>query len=978
MSSPQKTSESNVDHRSSPVSNGNSSNVQNIPPTSASTNPLASFALKGSKLSKQAPSNPSSNPWMSTKKSTKEVLKSKKIAEDTIRERKGLAPKSNNPKKSRRKDEMSDDSDEGDDLDGFIVHSDEEDEVVNSSDSDSEIEVIEVSRKSLAESEDEESLKLHSDSSATPSPTKKKRPSPPSSSPYINKKRSKFFTKTSPVIDLSQEEGLIDLTSETFKKTKGMAYVKKSKKKKENSSEFLKSKKEGEEYDSDGFLIEDNSEDEEDDDEGSISESSVEDSNLLEASAVLKKVKELSEIIIAKCSQWKKSSEPTLSNGALSLTSGCGTSWITKETLESHSSNLTLSDYQVVGVNWLIMLSRLKYDGLGVNGILGDEMGLGKTVQTVAFLNWFRENGGRDDGKERKSKILEDSEDEETKEQVEKRRSLKPHIVVVPASVLDNWEREFERFSNDFVVVKYHGSLKEREELRWRLKKSMGEGGERLDVVLTSFSYFSSEKSDDRNFLQKLKFTYMVIDEAHCLKDPTGKRYKNLDKFKTEKRILLTGTPVQNNPKELMSLLCFLMPFFKKPKGGGWDDEKEVSNDGGARMLSYFVELSKGGGDAKKDAYEKLKNLMAPFVLRRKKEVALKQMLPSKTSKLELVPFCPLSQGLYNNILTEHASRLNGEGKVKEGEAKNVFVELRKAANSPLLLRTRWKSEADIQELIKWTMANHYFGTDHTLTSDLVRTQLSSMSDFAIHSMCLEIIHDNASMSRPLGRFTLMEDDMFVSPKLTKLKTMLPELISDGHRILLFSQWTTCLDILECLLNSLDLKFFRLDGQTDISTRQDMIDDFTADDSVKVFLLSTRAGGMGINLTAADTVIIHDLDFNPTSDLQAEDRCHRIGQKKPVTVYKLVTEGSVDESIYQMQEEKKRMIGAVLNEDDGKDGKAKKKEEIKDISMLVRMALDEFIQRGEGTPNKKIEKGEEEEEEEKEKNILDVLASPEL
>ena len=157
-----------------------------------------------------------------------------------------------------------------------------------------------------------------------------------------------------------------------------------------------------------------------------------------------------------------------------------------------------------------------------------------------------------------------------------------------------------------------------------------------------------------------------------------------------------------------------------------------------------------------------------------------------------------------------------------------------------------------------------------------------------------------------------------------------------------------------------------------------MIDDFTADDSVKVFLLSTRAGGMGINLTAADTVIIHDLDFNPTSDLQAEDRCHRIGQKKPVTVYKLVTEGSVDESIYQMQEEKKRMIGAVLNEDDGKDGKAKKKEEIKDISMLVRMALDEFIQRGEGTPKKKIEKGEEEEEEEKEKNILDVLASPEL
>ncbi|GMH79941.1 hypothetical protein TL16_g08330, partial [Triparma laevis f. inornata] len=118
---------------------------------------------------------------------------------------------------------------------------------------------------------------------------------------------------------------------------------------------------------------------------------------------------------------------------------------------------------------------------------------------------------------------------------------------------------------------------------------------------------------------------------------------------------------------------------------------------------------------------------------------------------------------------------------------------------------------------------------------------------------------------------------------------------------LLFSQWTMCMDILECLLNSLGMKFFRLDGSTDIKERQDMIDEFNEDESISVFLLSTRAGGMGINLTAADTVIIHDLDFNPTVDLQAEDRCHRIGQTRPVTVYKLVTEGSVDEKIYEMQ-----------------------------------------------------------------------------
>ena len=123
------------------------------------------------------------------------------------------------------------------------------------------------------------------------------------------------------------------------------------------------------------------------------------------------------------------------------------------------------------------------------------------------------------------------------------------------------------------------------------------------------------------------------------------------------------------------------------------------------------------------------------------------------------------------------------------------------------------------------------------------------MNDFEIHSMSLELIHQNRGMEDKLGGFTLMQDDMFVSPKLVKLREMLPSLISDGHRILLFSQWTSCLDILECLMNALSLKFFRLDGSTTINERQDMIDEFNADQDIKVFLLSTRAGGMGINLT---------------------------------------------------------------------------------------------------------------------------------
>jgi len=138
-----------------------------------------------------------------------------------------------------------------------------------------------------------------------------------------------------------------------------------------------------------------------------------------------------------------------------------------------------------------------------------------------------------------------------------------------------------------------------------------------------------------------------------------------------------------------------------------------------------------------------------------------------------------------------------------------------------------------------------------------------------------------------LERYCLKEDDLYSSAKMIRLRSLIPQLIQDGHRILMFSQWTMCLDILEAFLDSLSLKYLRLDGQTQIVERQNMIDEFNRNDSIPLFLLSTRAGGMGINLTAADVCILHDLDFNPFNDLQAEDRCHRIGQKKPVTVIKV-------------------------------------------------------------------------------------------
>lgn len=218
---------------------------------------------------------------------------------------------------------------------------------------------------------------------------------------------------------------------------------------------------------------------------------------------------------------------------------------------------------------------------------------------------------------------------------------------------------------------------------------------------------------------------------------------------------------------------------------------------------------------------------------------------------------------------------------------QHLFTSLRKAANHPLLLRTRHTSEEAKNHLAKHLFQYGYFGRDETCTVDHVRRQLETFSDFDVHCAALDLIAENKFREGELGRYTLKQEDLFSSPKFERLRVLLPELIEKGHRILIFSQWKICMDLLGCLMESLNLEFLRLDGSTKISERQELIDRFNEDASIPVFLLSTRAGGMGINLTAADVCILHDLDFNPFNDIQAEDRCHRIGQTKPVLIIKV-------------------------------------------------------------------------------------------
>lgn len=599
-------------------------------------------------------------------------------------------------------------------------------------------------------------------------------------------------------------------------------------------------------------------------------------------------------------------------------------------------------------------------------------------MQTIAFLAWLNH--------QRKTSVI-DLDKGGTDDTAATRR---PHLIAVPASVLSNWMNEFKKFAPDMVVKKYHGSQAEREEIRNDLEmnhfvysKSEGKaviGGAPLDVILTTFSYFSSDSNkNDRQFLRKFDFDYLIVDEGHTLKNPKGLRYKNLYKFKTSHRLLLTGTPVQNSPKELMSLLTFLMPLFdRKTKSSKRDrnHDSDDENDGGERMLEYFVHLEGGDGDDAQ-AYRKLKQLFAPFVLRRKKDDVLGQLLPPKTRNLDLVPMDEKARTAYDSILADHVkarSEIASGAKANATAQQHLFTQLRKAANHPLLLRKRFTSEEERKDLAMRAMNHGYFGSDASLTVGLCLEEMDKYSDYEIHCAAMAMIEGKWTLlnwtsimmiflsypsyfflslyliaENPSGRkqylekYTLMEEDLFCSPKFVRLRSLLPELIGNGHRLLVFSQWTKIMDLMEILMNSLNLKFLRLDGSTAVSKRQDLIDTFNNDDSIPVFLLSTRAGGMGLNLTAADVCILHDLDFNPFNDRQAEDRCHRIGQKKPVTVIKLVSEGTVDEDIYRMQERKESMNDAIMEDGGGK--KKKKSKDNEEMANMTNAALERFMKK---------------------------------
>lgn len=455
-----------------------------------------------------------------------------------------------------------------------------------------------------------------------------------------------------------------------------------------------------------------------------------------------------------------------------------------------------MRDYQIRGLNWMISL----YEN-GINGILADEMGLGKTLQTISLIGYLKHF----------------------------KNQCGPHIVIVPKSTLQNWINEFNKWCPSVKAVCLIGDQEARNIF---IRDVMMPGD--WDVCVTSYEMCIREKS----VFKKFNWRYLIIDEAHRIKNEKSKLSEILREFKTSNRLLITGTPLQNNLHELWALLNFLLP-----------DVFNSSDD----FDNWFNTNNCFGDDA---LITRLHAVLKPFLLRRLKAEVEKRLKPKKEIKI-FVGMAKMQREWYTKVLMKDIDIVNGAGKVEKMRLQNILMQLRKCTNHPYLF-------------------------------------------------------DGAEPGPPYTTDTHL---VFNAGKMCILDKLLPKLQSQGSRVLIFSQMTRMLDILEDYCHWRQYQYCRLDGQTAHEDRNRQIQEFNMENSTKfVFMLSTRAGGLGINLATADVVIIYDSDWNPQMDLQAMDRAHRIGQKKQVRVFRFITENTVEEKIVERAEIKLRLDKLVIQQ----------------------------------------------------------------
>lgn len=699
----------------------------------------------------------------------------------------------------------------------------------------------------------------------------------------------------------------------------------------------------------------------------------------------------------------------------------------------------TLRPYQKQGLNWLASL----YNN-NTNGILADEMGLGKTIQTISLLSYL----------------------------ACEHHIWGPHLIIVPTSVMLNWEMEFKKFAPGFKVMTYYGSPQERARKR--------KGWNKVDSFHVCITSYQLVVHDHSSFKRK-KWRYMILDEAHNIKNFRSARWKALLNFNTENRLLLTGTPLQNNLMELWSLLYFLMPSSKMdqmmPDGfANFEDFQQWFGKPVDKILEKTTtgdiideNVTKQLDKDTRDTVARLHQVLRPYLLRRLKKDVEKQM----PGKYEHIVYCRLSKRqryLYDDFMSR--------AKTKETLASgnflsiiNCLMQLRKVCNHPDLFEVRpvvtsfamdkavvncfesddnmvrkllhiddnstnvnlgvlnldftnletlnyFASEStnrlkftqkleeqvavldgliekgrdiespaldDILEINRFLKLEEQISLRDTLKQMIylnnLRCQRSpfygeSFLKFVqgvtkskrcetVQTMILDIDQRSKQMEEVVDKFAMVtpavvaldmkdqiipietqyrvqdevENRNIANPfhhaqvklsvafpdkqllqydcgKLQKLATLLHDLVANGHRALIFTQMTKVLDILEQFLNFRGYRYMRLDGATKIEDRQLMTEKFNRDPKIPVFILSTRSGGLGINLTGADTVIFYDSDWNPAMDKQCQDRCHRIGQMRNVHIYRFVSEYTIESNILKKANQKRQLDNVVIQEGD--------------------------------------------------------------
>lgn len=470
----------------------------------------------------------------------------------------------------------------------------------------------------------------------------------------------------------------------------------------------------------------------------------------------------------------------------------------------------TLKEYQVKGLQWMISL----YNN-NLNGILADEMGLGKTIQTISLVTYL----------------------------IEKKHEKGPYLILVPLSTLTNWTNEFEKWAPSVQKIVYKGAPNQRKALQQQIRWGQ------FQVLLTTYEFIIK----DRPVLSKVKWLHMIVDEGHRMKNAGSKLSSTITQYyNTRYRLILTGTPLQNNLPELWALLNFVLPtIFKSVKSFDEWFNTPFANTGGQDKMELTEE-------EQLLVIKRLHKVLRPFLLRRLKKDVEKD-LPDKQERVIKCNFSALQMKLYKQLATNNRLLVSDGkgGKTGLRGLSNMLMQLRKLCNHPFVFE-------EVEEQM-----NPGKGT-------------------------------NDMLWRSAGKFELLD-------------RVLPKFQATGHRVLMFFQMTAIMNIMEDFLRLRGIQYLRLDGSTKADDRSELLRLFNAPDSPYfMFLLSTRAGGLGLNLQTADTVIIYDSDWNPHQDLQAQDRAHRIGQKNEVRILRLISSNSVEEKILERANFKLDMDGKVI------------------------------------------------------------------